>query len=73
MTLPVLLGDQNLILNVEVRDIVLKIDIFGNDKGPNDLIKHLGNESVVGASWIDGAVIQVTVHLFGLIKRRNEL
>lgn len=32
VTLSILLSNQDLILDVEMRDVILKVDIFGNDK-----------------------------------------
>jgi hypothetical protein len=47
MALTVLFCNQNLVLDVEVGDIVVKIDIFGDYKSTDDLVKDFRNEAKV--------------------------
>lgn len=57
MTLSILLCDQNLVLNMEVGDVIFQIYIFGDYKGTNNLVENFGNETIVGASRVDSAII----------------
>ena len=47
MTLSVLLGDQDLVLDMEVRDVVLQVDVFGDDEDTDDLPHNFGNKTIV--------------------------
>jgi len=68
VTFAILFSDQNLILHMEMRDVVLKINIFGDDKHSNDLIKNFCHKTEVSASWVDSALIERLIHLLGLIE-----
>lgn len=49
-----MLTQQNLVLNVEVRDIVVKVHIFRNHKSSNHLLVNTGAVSEVAWSeWVD--------------------
>ena len=48
VALSILFSDQNLILDMEVRDIILKVYILRNDEGTNTIIVDLGYETIVG-------------------------
>lgn len=67
MTLSILLGDQNLVLYVEVRDVVFKVDIFGDYESSYDIISNLGYKTIVGGSWVYGAIIESIVHFLLVI------
>jgi hypothetical protein len=60
-------------LNVEMRNVVFQVNIFGKNECTDTLVKHLGDESVVGSSRVDGTVIQRLIHLFGLVKWLDQI
>ena len=67
MALSVLLSYQDLVLNMEVRDIVFEVDVFGYDEGSNYLIVYFGNKPVIDTSWVDCTLIERLVHLLCLV------
>ena len=72
MTLSILLANQNLVLHMEMRCVVIQIDIFGQNEAADNLVHDFCNESVVSRSRIDSAIIQVLIESVGLIQFINQ-
>jgi hypothetical protein len=47
VALSILFSNQNLILNVEMGDVILKVDIFRDDKSTNAIIIDFGYETII--------------------------
>lgn len=73
MGFSILFGDKNLILNMEVRNVILKVYIFGYDERTDNLIVYFCDKTEVSGTWIDCTVVEGIIHLFGLVKYRNEI
>lgn len=73
VALAVLLGNQDLILDVEVRNVVLKVDILRKYESSYDLVEDFGYEAVVCACWIYSTFVEGLIHVFGFVKWRDQL
>lgn len=65
VTLPVLLSNQDLILDVEVGDVKLEVNILRDDEATDNIVHDLGDEAIVSAGWVDSTVVE---HLFHVLR-----
>jgi len=72
VALSILFSNQDLVLNMEVRDVELQIHILRDDKATDDIILDLGHESIIGGSWVDSTVIKHIFHGARLSKGTDE-
>ena len=62
-----------MILNVEVRNIVIQINILRDDKCSDYLIHDFGHEGIVGGGWVHGALVQHILHVFLFFQAGNQI
>jgi hypothetical protein len=72
VALSILLSNQDLILNVEMRNVVFQVYVFGDHKSTDAIITDFGYETIVGGCWVDCAVIKHLIHFLLLIQCRDE-
>lgn len=73
MTFSILLGDEDLVLHVEMRDVILQVHILRDDKGSDNLIEDFCNEGIVCRCWVDSTVIESLVNGLRVIEACGEL
>ena len=73
MGFSILFSNKNLILNVEVRSVILKVDVFRYDKSTHNFIMNLCDKTVVSGTWVEGAIIECISHITSLVKNRTQI
>ncbi len=59
--------EENGILNVEMRLVVVQVDVFGKDEDTYDFLIYSSDERQVGRVRIDGRFINCFINLIFLI------